>query len=164
MTKMWMIEQGSYSDYSVYGPFTTREKAVEYYRLVSYQVVEEPPEDEIVEWEVDPDFDGRPAGHYLYVVNMKENGDTVHVSVISAHSASYAKDSPVEYSVVRKNADGTVVQTTLNPPYGGRPYKINVRDQVPVMLYYMWATDEKHAIKIANERRIAQLAAGTWRT
>lgn len=162
MPKMWMIEQGEYSDYRVYGPFTTREKAVDYYKLTSYRG--EPQEGEIVEWEVDPEFDGRPAGHYFYLVSMKENGDTVRVSVTPANSASYAKDTPVDYSVIRKNADGSIVQKEISSRFSDRKYTVNVTDFVPVMLYYMWATDEKHAIKIANERRIAQLAAGTWRT
>lgn len=30
--------------------------------------------------------------------------------------------------------------------------------------FYMWATDEKHAVKVANERRAMLVASGQWTT
>jgi acyl-CoA reductase-like NAD-dependent aldehyde dehydrogenase len=30
--------------------------------------------------------------------------------------------------------------------------------------FYMWAKDEEHAVKIANERRAALVAANVWTT
>ena len=32
------------------------------------------------------------------------------------------------------------------------------------VIFYMWARDAEHAIKIANERRLMLLANGTWNT
>lgn len=29
-------------------------------------------------------------------------------------------------------------------------------------IFYMWARDKQHAVKIANERRVQHLALGTW--
>jgi len=29
-------------------------------------------------------------------------------------------------------------------------------------IFYLWATDKKHAVKISNERRTRHLAQGTW--
>ena len=88
----------------------------------------------------------------------------------------------------RKVHGGTVVERTLDPDLteyraGRRPYRVIMNREGHARavdterdmqqdgnnfavedewLFYVWANDKKHAVKIANERRSQLLALGTW--
>ncbi len=130
MTKVYAIEQGSYSDYRVVGVFSTRENAqtvVDYMKANGRSYDDDA---EIAEWDLDPSVDGIRQGLFNFHVIMKmDTGDTVMVDKSS---------NPVD------NYGDCVMNGVAGVNYNG----------------HCWATDENHAIKIINERRIMRIAAG----
>lgn len=130
MTKIYAIERGSYSDYQVVGVFSTRENAQ---TVVDYMTANGRSYDddaEITEWDLDPSVDGIHQGLFLFHVIM--NMDTGDVVMVDKSS------SPVcEY-------EDHVMNGAAGVNYNG----------------HCWATDEKHAIKIINERRAQRIAMG----
>lgn len=88
--------------------------------------------DSIEEYELDGMLD-HPKGMLWWAVTMDEGGNTEETNQENALYADGYKDSDW-----RPDGDGRLVT------------------------YYMWARNEKHAIKIANERRIGLIASGQW--
>lgn len=57
--------------------------------------------------------------------------------------------------------DGTTIR--VNPNVHGDPTKSYIlRGGSRPTLFYCYAKDEKHAVKIANERRVQLLASNLW--
>ncbi len=132
MTKIFIIEQGSYSDYRVVGIFSTREKAEVVLNYMKSHEKSYSDEAEIDEREIDPSIDAINQGLVHYVVTMNlETGDVIHIESIS---------------------DPIIEQEDC------------VWDRLPSLVAryhgHCWAEDEKHAIKIINERRVQRIAQG----
>lgn len=128
MGKIYIVTEGSYSDYHIVGTFSTKEKAEEHSLLV---LGEERQfyDAKVEEWDIDEIVD-HPKGMFFYNVVMTKDGKTQE-----------CKNVGCEY----KNTDA---------PYGDNAN----------FSFYMWARDEKHAIKIANERRTQLIALNQWTT
>jgi hypothetical protein len=117
---------------------------------------------------------------------------TIIYSVESGSYSDYAVDALFstreDAELYKKAHGGEVVERTLDPDMteyraGRKPYRVIMnRDGIArdvsitcdmesdaenfktedEWLFYVWATDKKHAVKIANERRTQHLALGTW--
>ena len=127
MKSIWVIEQGSYSDYRVVGVFSTKESAEKFMSLMD-ENYETPC---ITEWTLDPMIDEINKGLLPFSINMDIDGNTKRIRKAEGHNMNGG------LSVCGRamwNDDGV---------YGT-----------------VWAKDEQHAVKIANEFRTGQLIAG----
>ena len=89
-------------------------------------------DENIEEWKLDETLP-HPKGMWFYVVEMNEEGDVNETKIENAkYAENFIKDR-------------------------WRPYGDDVHID-----FYMWAKDEKHAIKIANEMRIQLIANNQW--
>lgn len=134
--KIYVIEQGEYSDYHVVGVFSTRENAERILTIINgsenhyYKA-------EIAEWELDPTIKELNAGLNPYRVVMDYFGKTERCEEI---------EHPMYDDQLR-------VWGRTKAAFW--EHEINVSDAVAGTV---WAADEKHAIKIANEYRAQQIA------
>lgn len=124
MNKVFVVTEGSYSDYKIMGVFDSKEKA-ELFVSSFYGDIEE--------YEINPYDEQLSNGYKSYEVHMDRNGSTE------------------EYGVGCGNGKP-------NDNY----FADNYADNKIHMVANMWAKDEKHAIKIANERRAEYLANNSW--
>jgi len=135
MMKVYLVSKGCYSDFTIIGAFSTLEKAKD---AVDYFNANEG----IDEYEIDSEAKQRPAGMKAFRVAMDREGNVIvdewnHKQVIHECSGSYADDNTVF-------------------GYGG------YRETPTHASFHVWAKDEEHAIKIANEKRGAVLIADEW--
>ena len=126
--KIYLVTSGEYSDYTVEGAFSTREKAEAYLAHFhtdprAYHV------GRIEEYALDPHERTIREGLREYRVRMDTEGNVEKVELRSGALA------------------GEYVETGRGP-YGPATWGVAL------------ARDEKHAIKIVNERRIMMLAQG----
>ena len=94
----------------------------------------------IEEIELDALPDGAPPGKLYFVVEMTAEGNTLSVRHASAE---------------------------FFPMFDARPrynYRPTNTAWVPSVDFNVWARDEEHAVKIANERRAMLIASGRWTT
>lgn len=136
MKSVWLIESGSYSDYRVVGIFSTREKAL----LVANAI--ELNEYDINEWKIDPVIDELNKDMWQYEVLMLRDGE---VERVKRRDAIFDFKNSV-FIWNRPNA----------PAYMGK-------NKPQVLVCCVWAKDEKHAVKIANEIRTQKIANGEWK-
>ena len=122
MTTIYVVTEGCYSDYSICGVYSTKEKA-EHAKVVWL-------DSDIEEYELD-DLESK-SNMFFYEVQMDVNGNTRKVS----------KTRP-----------------TIDAwwPCGGMQGD-------GFCSFFMWADNEKHAVKIANERRVQLIASNDWTT
>lgn len=133
--KIYAVNSGCYSDFRINGLFSTRENAEAYMRAfpnAGYDGY-----NEIDEYDVDEGVSEVRQGLVVWVVDMMRDGDTISV----------------------KKWD-SMDECAEKPKWSDRRYD---RDVNEIQLYewvrfYLWARDEAHAVKIANERRIMELA------
>lgn len=140
MKTVWVIEQGGYSDYRVIGVFTSKENA----ELVMAAIDSKWDEPSIAEWPLDPAVNELQSGRARWFVLMKKNGDVEEAR----------KDELSSWDLVD---DASIWERSTAPAYQGTDKAVDVL-QVRV-----WAKDEKHAIKIANERRTQMISSGEWK-
>lgn len=135
MKSVWVIEDGSYSDYHVVGVYDSKEKAERVRAAVG---------GEVAEWPLNPSYDHICAGLVPFDVVMLRDGTTERVD-------------PREVCQYNIWADGRafVWRRTQAPAYRGTgiPDALNAT---------VWARDAKHAVKSANEIRARMIADGTW--
>jgi len=138
MKNVWVIEQGSYSDYGVVGVFSSEKNAQRVCDLIN---ASENCWDKatIAKWPLDPCIEELNQGLSLWQINMPYDGN-------------------VTSCVRRTDIDGYNIKTDLwvhertkAPAWEGRP----IQDQICGIV---WAKDEQHAIKIANEFRAQAIA------
>ena len=138
----FLVTTGSYSDYGVVGVCSTMEKAEELKKLTAA-------DNDIEEMILDK-FPDHPTGHYWYEVTMDGKGNTTRI--ISEDCISINNKTNHEEWW----------------PYGGgchcpacrtSPNTLSLDES---MIFRMWAKDENHAIKIANERRIRLIETNSW--
>ena len=128
MKTVWVVEEGSYSDYRVVGVFSSKENAEKVADLVGGCVDV---------WPLDPRIEDMNEGRYPYFVSMERDGTTRMVKREQWHYAfdRYHGRLDVEYPLMHPK--GTLVGV-------------------------VFATDEEHAVKIANETRARYIVEGKW--
>jgi len=134
MKSVWVIESGTYSDYSVDGIFSSEENA----ELALKMLVNS--DASIAEWSLDPKVLEIRKGLKPYLVFMKRNGDV---------------DTIIEFFFINDQEPDIIHR------YGRVKY--SYKDSYDVLRVYTWARDERHAIKIANEKRAQKIALGEWK-
>ena len=125
-SKIYVVTSGSYSDYGIRGVFTTRENAQQYIDADRSDGYDS--YNDIEEYTLNENISLLRSGVYPFKVTMRVDGNDAQVEKASANSELHDKGS---YRQKSYDNDYAVFTTTV------------------------WAKDEKHAIKIANERRIA---------
>lgn len=138
---VWAVEQGDYSDYRVVGVFSSSANAQFIADTINgddtyYKAT-------VTRWPIDPAVDELRAGQRQYRILMLRDGT---VESCEAQSMS-------SYDII-----GTIHlwHRTEALAYANKP---NVQDCLDCTV---WAKDEKHAIKIANEHRAQFIAANKW--
>jgi hypothetical protein len=131
---VWVVEEGEYSDYRVVGVFSSEANAKQVAELVG---------GEVAEWPVDPNIAELNQGLHIYFVQMRRDGtvDRCEHQKIDAYGLT--------------GIGVTMWRRSQAPAYRGQ----NMPD---VMHAKVWAKDEQHAIKIANEHRAEWIASGKW--
>lgn len=139
MEYVWVIEKGSYSDYRVCGVYDSQEKAE---RVAEWLNAEDASDEATVaKWPLNPGADALNAGMHQYIVHMLRDGTVEKV---------YLYDS--RYSL---GDECGIWRRSQAIAYRGK----NIQDCINATV---WATDEKHAVKIVNERRTQMIALGEW--
>lgn len=141
---VWVIERGEYSDYSVVGVFSSRENAERVAQRINaseyaYSLAE------VAEWQLNPGVDALNSGLSRFRVLMLRDGTTEDVR---------RDDDP--WSGFSLASTFHLWERSEAPAYVGE----NIGD---VLAADVWAEDEQHAVKIANERRVQMIASGEWR-
>lgn len=133
MKMIYVVTCGSYSSYGIEAIFSTRKLAQAFIDGIMN------PYDtmRIEEWELDPHIKDLKKGRKAYRVTISKEGEVGEVS----------------------NENSTYI---LNKVEHGFPPGISFQDNKKVMNCSCWANDEKHAIKIANEKRIQFIALNKW--
>lgn len=135
MEKVYVVTNGEYSDFHIEAIFTTREKAEAF---LNSREKGDYDNWEMYEYPIDyPDFiaDKIANGYRLFKVVMDRDGDTISIG-----EGNY---SDLEYEF-RYGID-------WNWHSGRTKFSANV-----------FARNEQHAVKIANERRVQLIASGEW--
>lgn len=134
---VWVVEQGSYSDYHVVGVYSTQENA----EMIAARINKNLGYDAatVDEWPLDPAVNELNRGLSGFRVTMLRDG--------SVHAVKPAERW--EGVVFTEEADLSAY------PFAGSPGPF-------MLIARVWARDEQHAVKIANERRIQMIAANEW--
>ena len=130
--KVYLISDGDYEDYTIIGAFSTYKKAKDAAKYFNAN-------ERIEEYDLDSKLKQRPAGMKAFCVAMDREGNV---------PLSKWTNKINVYECSGDYADRNVVQG-----YGGNPAHVE---------FNVWARDEEHAIKIANEKRGGVLIAGEW--
>lgn len=130
---IYIVTQGSYSDYHIVGVFEDKELAEEYAKQNKADV-----EEHFVKTDTDLEL---PRGYLNYQVFMKENGEVKSVSVTSPE----LKNDWDELDFAYKNEN--------------KPYHFKTGNRYFVVSTDMGETG---AIKISNERRAQLIAENKW--
>jgi hypothetical protein len=141
MRTIFVVEQGSYSDYGVVGVYTTKENA----DAIAAKINESDPYDEatVAEWPLDPGIDALRSGLDKFSVLMLRDGAVEEVRKL---------DDGWTFDI---SGGAHIWRRTQARAYKGR----GIPDCLSATV---WAKDEKHAVKIANERRAEMIASGEW--
>jgi len=138
--KIWVIEQGEYSDYRVRGVFSTKANAERIRDALGEKESYDAPT--VAEWTLDPIVAELDKGYTPWAVLMLRDG-TVE---------SCKQEEITSY---RMEGGGWLWKRSTAPAYIGKG--------VPDALNWtVWAKDGKHAVKILNERRTQMIATGEW--
>lgn len=137
MASIWVVEQGEYSDYGVLGVFSTKENAE---TLMSH---------------INKDMQNNPATVDEWPLNP---------------GVSELRQGYTPYYVVMSMTDGATERCEKEENYllSGTQHEVFERwqsknEKPPQLWIHLWAKDETHAIKIANEHRMRMIAEGSWR-
>lgn len=149
---VWVVEQGSYSDYRVLGVFSSREFAQQV-----ADAINAPDEDgysgeeaTIAQWPLDPVIHELRQGFAQYFVRMYEDGtvDFLQKNKITGDS------SPLDPRGACKSRV-SIWRRSQELYYKERGFQ-------DILQATVWAKDEQHAVKIANEHRTRMIASGEW--
>lgn len=142
METVWVIEQGSYSDYRVVGVFTS--KAEGKIVLDAINATDDYDKAELSEWPLNPAVDELRKGYAQYFVQMQEDGTT-------------DRCEKRDLSTYELSGSVRMWRRSQAPAYKGQGLK-------DVLHATIWAEDETHAVKIVNEHRTRMIATGEWYT
>lgn len=138
---VWVVEEGEYSDYRVVGVFSSKEYAQQIADVINgtggYR------DATVAEWPLDPAVHELRQGFKRFVVDMRKDGtvERCEQQTISGYQLS---------------GDVHIWRRTQAPAFRGNP------DKPDVLQAEVWAEDETHAVKIANEHRTQKIASGEW--
>lgn len=139
---IWVVEQGSYSDYRVVGVFTSKENADHIAKVINGDEEDRYDDATVAEWPLDPAVAELRQGLSLYFVQMQADGtvDRCDRKEISGYEL-----------------DGKVAmwRRSQAPAYRGQGL-------ADVLWVTAFAKNDKHAIKITNEHRARMIADGSW--
>ena len=133
MAKCWLVTTGSYSDYKVEAVFTTEAMAKQY----------------IAMWPKGYDTEG---GYHVE--------PDVDIQTCSLDEFPGVPAGMIRYSVAF-DREGNCEVKHVNPGSGNETVS-TCHGRDPRLWTFCWARDEKHAAKIANERRVQAIASGEW--
>lgn len=131
---VYIVTEGSYSDYHIIGVFEDEDLAKEYARQNRADV-----EEHIVKTDTDLEL---PRGYLKYEVHMRKNGDVISVTGTIPFCTDDCDN--VDFSTSSYKKSSYVFKT------GTRRF------------YVSTDMGEEGAIKIANERRIQLIAENKW--
>lgn len=134
MTTIYLVSKGSYSDYHVCGVYSTREKADHAQKLFGDEAG-------IEVYDLD-DVPDAPPGLFRYSVTMSKSGDRARVCLVC----------------VSGDVDPASVEFIPKFHSWSEPCEAHAAD------FRVWARDDEHAVKIANEKRTQMIAEGRWPT
>lgn len=137
---VFVIEQGSYSDYRVVGVYTTRRAAEMVCTAINANETWE--KAEVSEWPLNPAADALNAGQSQHRVLMRRDG-----------TVEECKRQDIR--TYELTGECHIWRRSTAPAYRGK----GVPD---VLQATVWAEDVPHAIKIVNERRGQMIAMGEW--
>ena len=138
MNTVWVVEQGDYSDYRVVGIYSSRENAQRIADLINSAEDYCFDDATVSERNLDPCIEDLNAGRKPFNIVMDYSGNTESVGECEFF----------EYDTYRKLH---VWKRTEASAYKDR----NINDAISGIV---WAADEKHAVKIANEFRARMIA------
>lgn len=130
MTILYAVNSGSYSEYRIDGIFSSRENAEKYMSAFPKQSYGS--YNDIEEWTLDQWISEIDRGLLPFIVRMYKNGDVIEIM----QREFYGDDQSRVHWMDTAH---------WKPP-------------MPWANFSVWASDQAHAVKIANERRIADLA------
>lgn len=135
MATVYLVTDGDYSDYHVLGVYSAKDKAEHAAKLYAVG------DNRIEEYELD-EMPDAPPGMFRWQVDMDRGGNTIytrHITVIVGYNDSDWRPGP------------------------GTGRRENRKDSEYIS-FFVWARDESHAVKVANERRTRLIADGEWTT
>ena len=138
---VWVIEQGSYSDYRVVGVYSTKVKAELVCTKVNKGYEYEPAT--VSEWPLDPGIEAINHGLSPFVVWMLRDGSTEKVSMCAEDFEYTLNDKP---RIWRRS-------TAL---------AYQIEKAADCLTARVFAEDARHAVKIVNEYRTQMIAKGEW--
>ena len=141
---IWVVEKGEYSDYGVVGVFSSKENAQQIADVLNQRDEDgyRGEEATIAEWTLDPAINELRKGYSQFLIHMREDGTVERA--YKRQMASYNLSGDVQ-----------IWRRSTAPAYAGK----NATDLLSATV---WAKDEAHAIKIANEHRTRMIATGEW--
>lgn len=138
MKSIWVIEQGSYSDYRVVGVFSSEKNA----QTVLQHLKDEYESPSIAEWELDPGVEELNKGYTCWVGEMLKDG-------------TVERCEPIELDYYRLCKSLYIWRRSEASAFKGRGL-------LDCLTGTVLAKDQKHAIKIFNEYRTQLLANNKW--
>lgn len=140
---VWVIEDGEYSDYRVVGVFSSQENAQIVADAIKAESESSYSEATIAVWPLDPAVDELRQGLKCYHIWMQRDG-----TVERCHLAQLAGDHiGGEVGMWRRSVAAALFK---------------MLDKPDVLDAKVWAKDDQHAVKIANEHRTRLIASGEW--
>jgi hypothetical protein len=132
MEKVFIVTEGSYSDYGIESVHTTKESAEEWIENANHIYVLK--HYKIEEWDLNPSLliDNKKP----YVINMYADGE-----LLNKKFGAY----------IRNYEEGLIAFALM----GERQNELHGE-------FHVRADNEEHAIKIANEKRLQVIAADRW--
>lgn len=142
MAKVFLVTQGSYSDYGVVAVFDSRELAE---AMVSGR--REPEYYDIEEYELNPGAARRADGFSMWFVKMRQDGSTLQVEDWGFAWEEDEKEASLAIETAYADAGHRRTTTVV----------VGVAMEARV-----WARERQQAVKIVNERRAQWIADGRW--
>lgn len=140
---VWVVERGEYSDYRVEGVYSTRENAERI--AAAFNGSGSWRDATVAEWEMDPGIDRLGKNLRSFSITMLRDGTVESVDERDRAWVNITDDSTFH-----------IWRRTQAPAYRDKP------GVVDALRADVWARNEKHAVKIANEKRAQMIASGEW--
>ncbi|HEX6925451.1 MAG TPA: hypothetical protein VF167_08470 [Longimicrobiaceae bacterium] len=139
---VWVIEMGEYSDYRVVGVYDNRKDAKRVADRINAS--DNFSKASVAKWPLNPGVDALNEGLTRYRVLMLRDGSVEDVGSADGWSGYEMSDNC------------WIWRRSQAPAYRGKGVPDALNAQV-------WAKDERHAVKIANEVRLQMIAGGKWK-
>ena len=152
---VYIVTAGSYSQYHICAVYDTKE-AAEYH--VEHLLGRERDDAMVEEYELNPHRQIVADRLKPFVVEMGRDGTTYAVCAKSVDSVVGAQDC----FCLSRTIYGSLVKE-LGALWPSREEGLVIAKQLPMVgMFHVLATDEQHAVKIANERRARLIAENGW--